>query len=103
LAQRKLANAEADLKRAKEEAGRATKEAEQAKADAKDALVVVSIKRLELQHCQRRQAALNALPPFPFQAPGCCPAGELVEVFRITPLSEFRACTNSGLHQRDGS
>jgi predicted phage gp36 major capsid-like protein len=34
LAQRKLANAEADLKRAQEEAGRATKEAEQAKADA---------------------------------------------------------------------
>ena len=35
LTQRKLANAEADLKRAQEEAGRATKEAEQAKADAK--------------------------------------------------------------------
>jgi hypothetical protein len=37
LTQRKLANAEADLKRAQEEAGRATKEAEQAKADAKAA------------------------------------------------------------------
>ena len=34
---RKLADAEAELKRAKEEAGRATKEAEQAKADAKAA------------------------------------------------------------------
>jgi len=34
LAQRKLADAEADLKRTKEEAGRATKEAEQARADA---------------------------------------------------------------------
>jgi DNA repair exonuclease SbcCD ATPase subunit len=37
LAQRKLADTEAELKRAKEEAGRATKEAEQAKADAKAA------------------------------------------------------------------
>jgi DNA repair exonuclease SbcCD ATPase subunit len=37
LAQRKLADTEADLKRAKEETGRASKEAEQAKADAKAA------------------------------------------------------------------
>ena len=37
LAQRKLADAEAALKRAKEEAGRATKEAEQAKAEARGA------------------------------------------------------------------
>lgn len=37
LAQRKLADTQADLKRAKEEAGRASKEAEQAKADAKAA------------------------------------------------------------------
>lgn len=37
LAQRKLADTEADLKRAKQEAARATKEAEQAKADAKAA------------------------------------------------------------------
>ena len=37
LAQRKLADAEADLKQAKEEAGRATKEAEQAKMDAQKA------------------------------------------------------------------
>lgn len=37
LTQRKLADTEADLKRAKEEAGRASKEAEQAKMDAKNA------------------------------------------------------------------
>jgi hypothetical protein len=37
LAERKLADAEAALKRAKEEAGRATKEAEQAKAEAQGA------------------------------------------------------------------
>ena len=37
LAQRKLADAEADLKQAKEEAARATKEAEQAKMDAQKA------------------------------------------------------------------
>jgi hypothetical protein len=37
LTQRKLADTEADQKRAKEEAGRASKEAEQAKAAAKDA------------------------------------------------------------------
>jgi hypothetical protein len=37
MAQRKLADAEADLKRVKEEAGRATKEAEQAKIDAQTA------------------------------------------------------------------
>ena len=37
LAQHKLADAEADLKQAKEEAGRATKEAEQAKMDAQKA------------------------------------------------------------------
>ena len=37
LAQRKLADAEADLKRAKDEAVRATKEAEQAKNDAQAA------------------------------------------------------------------
>jgi len=37
LTQRKLADTEADLKRAKEEAGRATKEAEQAKDDAQRA------------------------------------------------------------------
>jgi hypothetical protein len=34
MAQRKLANTEADLKQAKDEAARATKEAQQAKADA---------------------------------------------------------------------
>jgi hypothetical protein len=37
MAQRKLADAEADLKRAKEEAGRVTKEAEQARVDAQNA------------------------------------------------------------------
>ena len=37
LAQHKLADAEADLKQAKDEAGRATKQAEQAKADAQSA------------------------------------------------------------------
>jgi len=36
-ARRKLADAEADLKQAKDEAGRATKQAEQAKADAQSA------------------------------------------------------------------
>jgi hypothetical protein len=37
IVQRKLADAEADLKQAKEEAGRATNEADEARADAKNA------------------------------------------------------------------
>jgi hypothetical protein len=37
IAQRKLADAKADLKQAKEEAGRATNEADEARADAKNA------------------------------------------------------------------
>ena len=57
LAQRKLADAEADLKQAKEEAGRATKEAEQAKMDAQKARESQAKAENKLADAERARAA----------------------------------------------
>ena len=57
LTQRKLADAEADLKRATEEAGRATKEAEQAKADSKDARDAKAVTERKLADAEAARSA----------------------------------------------